>query len=186
LRILLAALKEIEPDILSAVIVENPKVQNLPPLTAPPPLATAHNLLPQKHNPPQESILQSLLSIDGILYAAIMTHEGIILDEIESPKYHAACALKNQNLSSTLKNSVLNRHLLELILKGRNNCILKAVDSFKKSESIQIDLTGMRLLVIWDKETDNEVMALSLLDLDASVAHVKVNMRRAIEKFSSL
>jgi hypothetical protein len=115
-----------------------------------------------------------------------MTAEGVILDEIESPQYHADCALKNQNLSTPLKNSVLNQHLLELILKGRNNCILKAVGSFKKSESIQIDLTEMRLLVIWDKETDNEVMALSLLDLDTSVAHVKVNMRRAIEKFSSL
>lgn len=186
LRILLAALKEFEPDMLNSIVMENPPAQHLPPLPVSKLPVVTHQPPTRKYIPLQESILQSLLGIDGILYAALMTAEGVILDEIESPQYHADCALKKQNLSMPLKNSVLNQHLLELILNGRNNCILKAIGSFKKSESIQIDLTEMRLLVIWDKETDNEVMALSLLDLDTSVAHVKVNMRRAIEKFSAL
>ncbi len=185
LRILLAALKEIEPDILTTIVSDPLSAQNvqISPTIAATPIEQQITAPPA---PTQESVLQSLLAGNGVLYAAIMTHDGVILDELASPKYHTHAELKQQHLNSGLKNAVLNQYLLELIRNGRNNCILKTTGSFKKSESIQIDLTSMRLLVIWNKDLDHDVMVLTLLDLDTSVAHVKVNMRKAIEKFSSV
>ncbi len=180
LRIVLTALKEIDPAMLNTIVLEN---FTLPQVSS---LATSEPAMPDNHFVHQtmigqESVLQASLTLDGVLYAAIMRPDGVILDELESAQYH----IKTMQLNGSLKNSILNKHLLELILNGRNNDILKTVGSFKKSESIQIDLTKMRLLVIWDKDSDSDLMALSLLDLDTSVAHVKVKMRKAIKKFSA-
>jgi hypothetical protein len=153
-RILLNALKEIDPEILAS----NQK-----------------SIVAVRKELVEVSVLKPLLAIEGILYAAIINSESVIIDEIESVKYRNDYELT----SSSSQNPILNSYLLDLIIKGRDNSILKTEDSFKQNESIQIDLTDMRLLAIWNK--GNNMMILSLLELDVSVAHIKVNMRKAIE-----
>ena len=148
LKVILTALKEISPEITAAITLGSKSA----------------------------SILTSLLDTYGILYVAIMTEKGIIIDEVKASEYQQYYELKNQNSGLNLKFSLLNSHLLDLIITAKNNSILNT-----ESESIQIDLTDGRLLVIWNKK--NGFIAFSLLKLDVSVAHLKVNMRKILENF---
>ncbi len=152
-RVLLNALKEIDTEILAS----NEK-----------------SIVAVRKELVEVSVLKPLLDIKGILYAAIINSESVIIDEIESVSYRNAYESKNSNS----QNPILNSYLLDLIIKGRDNAILKTDNSFKQSESIQIDLTETRLLAIWNNDN---MMILSLLDLDVSVAHIKVNMRKIID-----
>jgi hypothetical protein len=151
LQVILTALKEINSEMGATIIFNNHKIKKS-----------------------EISILQPLLHAQGVLYAAIMTHDGIIIDEVKSLEYQHTYELKNNNLN--LKYSLLNQHLLDLIVTAKNNSILNT-----ENESIQIDLSEGRLLILWNKK--NGFMALSLLKLDASVAHIKVNMRKTLENF---
>lgn len=163
IRIVLAALQAIQ------VLIGEQKVSFLQKQAAVPIL---------HHN----SALTSLFSISGVLYAAILNNDGMILDEVESAKYRSDYALTSQLTQAVSVNPVLNPHLLDLIIKGRHIGLLKTNQDDEHSESIQIDLTDMRLLVIWNRH--NQLMALSLLELEVAVARVKVNMRKAIESLS--
>jgi len=172
IRIILAALQAIDPAILEQKSSHAEEKLILP--TVP----VSH--LTRELN--TYSALTALFSISGVLYAAILNNDGMILDEVESAKYRSDYTLTNQHSQALSVNPVLNPHLLDLIIKGRHIDILKTDQDCEQSESIQIDLTSMRLLVIWNKH--NQLMALSLLELDVAVAHIKVTMRKAIESFS--
>ncbi|MEI6707432.1 MAG: hypothetical protein WCK96_09900 [Methylococcales bacterium] len=152
-RILFNALKKIDPEILAS----NEK-----------------SIVAVRKELVEVSVLKPLLNIKGILYAAIINSESVIIDEIESVSYRNDYELTN----SSSQNPILNSYLLDLIIKGRDNSILKTADNFKQNESIQIDLTNMRLLAIWNN--DNNITILTLLELDVSVAHIKVNIRKVI------
>lgn len=149
LKVILTALKEINPEIGSAIILEN-------------------SALKQK----SLAVLKSLLEDDNILYVALMSNEGDIINEIQSLEY------QNNYESKNAKSPLLNQHLVDLIIAAKNNSILNS-----ESESIQIDLSAGRLLVVWNKK--NGFIVLGLLKLDAPVAHIKVKLRKTLENFVS-
>jgi hypothetical protein len=153
LKVFLAALKEITPEIQMEIAYENKALKN----------ASA-------------SILKYFQDTGGVLYVAIMTNKGMIIDEAKSSDYRYDYELKNQNSDISLKNSLVNKHLLDLIIAAKDNSILNT-----ENQSIQIDLTEGRLLVLWNK--NNGFMVLSLLNMDVSVAHIKANMHKLLENF---
>jgi|GEM_PF-5550297 len=163
LVVLLTELKLIDAEIRKTIIIDTDKMEKSSAVIVNDSVLTPRN---------KTSVLTSLLNNNGLIYAAIITNEGVMIEEMESSSYLS---------DAKLRKSVSNPQLLNLMIKQRHSSILKTIQHSEPRELIQIDLTEMRLLVMWNHE--HHFMLISFFELNASVAHIKVNMSKVINLF---